>query len=310
MLLTEYAITPDVFDGDSYDSEEVCAARLETIREVMLNEAIVRDLRDRDWSALFKTTSRSWHRRAIELSKKLASQNRLKPFKSQLEIKPAVDSDWCDEALATHKVNALAGVVVTDKISANYKRNPLVARIDKLGSSAWWGGRSSSILINRTLESYQSALSLVLQHSNSIMFIDPHYDPTVSRYQDFIKLIMGAGKRKPSPLIEIHRVCYHGSGPDRKPCNLKDLENNFRNMLAGPLQSVGLNANIFIWDDFHDRYILSDLVGILLSNGFDTTTRKNSTVSWARLGRADRDKLQRKFDPASNQHTLQAKFTI
>ena len=32
-LLADYAITPDVFDVTSYSNDEVCEARLETIRE-------------------------------------------------------------------------------------------------------------------------------------------------------------------------------------------------------------------------------------------------------------------------------------
>ena len=44
-LLADYAITPDVFDVMSYPTEEVCEARLELIREPMLTEGLVRDLR-------------------------------------------------------------------------------------------------------------------------------------------------------------------------------------------------------------------------------------------------------------------------
>ncbi len=63
-------------------------------------------------------------------------------------------------------------------------------------------------------------------------------------------------------------------------------------------------------DDFHDRYPICDLVGISLPNGFDTTTNPTAVTRWTRLGRDDRDDVQRKFDPASAHHKLQQKFVI
>ena len=45
-LLADYAITPDVFDVMSYQNEGECEARLELIREPLLTEGLVRDIRD------------------------------------------------------------------------------------------------------------------------------------------------------------------------------------------------------------------------------------------------------------------------
>ena len=44
-LLADYALTPDIFDTDSYSNEDVCRAYLDLIREPMLTEGLVRDLR-------------------------------------------------------------------------------------------------------------------------------------------------------------------------------------------------------------------------------------------------------------------------
>ena len=85
---------------------------------------------------------------------------------------------------------------------------------------------------DRTFTDYLNALSLVLKHANSIMFIDPHIDPTQPKYNAFIELIKRAGNRNPLPLIEIHRVCYRGSGQHRKILDLQQLEDDFRNELT------------------------------------------------------------------------------
>lgn len=310
MLLAEYAITPDVFDITSYASEDLCAARLETIREAILNESIVRDLRDGAWSVLFKDNHRPWHRRARELVRKLATQNRLVPFSAQLQADPATDIQWCDEAIASHGVDPVSGIIVSAEIAHGFAGNPVVTSIDRLGGAPWWSGRSPSMRLTRCLVDYQHALSLVLRHANSIMFIDPHLDPSQGRYQDFVTLITGAGNRQASPLIEIHRVCYRGSGKNRQILDLNALEGTFHAALDGPLRQVGLTAEVFIWDDFHDRYVISDLVGISLPNGFDTTGAANARTTWTRMGRNDRDDVQREFDPASGAHALRRRFRM
>jgi hypothetical protein len=212
--------------------------------------------------------------------------------------------------LATHNIFPLNGIIVTDCISGLYKNHPLVAPIHKLPATSWWAGRSPSIRPHRTLADYKAALTLVLKHANSIMFIDPHLDPGRRQYRDFCSLLEEAGNRTPTPLIEIHRVCYQGSGINRTILSLQDIENTFKRTLSGALNKVGLNVEVFIWDDFHDRHLISNLVGVGLQNGFDTTTNPNTLTTWNRLGRSDRDDIQRDFDPASNRHFLKHRFTI
>ena len=67
---------------------------------------------------------------------------------------------------------------------------------------------------------------------------------------------------------------------------------------------------VFIWDDFHDRYLISDLVGILMANGLDTDNAPGVVTAWARLERDNRDDVQREFDPSAGRHKLQHRFTI
>ena len=312
-LLADYAITPDVFDVTSYSNDEVCAARLETIREAMLTEGIVRDLRNGQWRSLFESGDRAWHRRGTELVKKLATQGRLIQYGPELPNSPCDDQSWCAEALATHASRPLnGGVIVTETVKAGYANNPLVSRIDRLSSTPWWAARSSSVQLARTLTDYQKHLDPVLRCSNSIMFIDPHLDPMRKGYGQFGALLALSGGREPAPTIEIHRVCYESSGDKRWFPMEEDesyFECRFRDELASSLCTAGLRAEVFIWDDFHDRYLISNLIGILLPNGFDTGGRYPST-HWTRLGRPDRDNIQREFDPSSNRRKLYGRFSI
>ena len=311
-LLAEYAITPDVFDVASYTSEEVCGLCLEMIREPMLTEGLVRDLRNGEWRKLFASDTRAWHRRGKELIKKLTTQGRLIQFPPALPDSPPDDQGWCAEALETHNVREFTGgIIVTEPVKSTYLNEPLVARIDRLGNAQWWAARSPSVALTRTFADYEKHLDPVLRCSNSILFIDPYLDPAKPRYREIGALLaLAGGRRTQAPKIEIHRVCYEGSGQARQIIDNGDLERRFREELADPLRVAGLQAEIFIWDDFHDRYLISNLIGISLPNGFDTTQNPNAVTRWTRLGRGDRDDVQREFDVASRRHKLRCRFTI
>lgn len=309
-LLADYAITPDVFDLTSYSNEDACRAYIELIREPLLTEGLVRDLRKGEWRRLFNDDSRPWHQRGKELVKKLFTQQRLIEFGPALSNRPVEDQDWCVEALATHQLfRFTGGIISTEAVKNVYPDESLVARVDRLGSAQWWASRSPSVSPYRTTEDYKEHLDLVLRHSNSLLFIDPYLDPTKAQYREFYEFLIHAGNRIPSPLIELHRVCYEGSGPNRQILNIEDIEKNFRHGLESYLRSAGLEATVFVWDDFHDRYLISNLIGISLPYGFGTGAYPSRT-RWTRLGRSDRDDVQREFDKASQQHKLHKQFTI
>ncbi len=308
-LLSEYALTPDIFDSTSYSSDEVGSIQLQYLKEVLLNEGLVRDLRDGAWCSLFANNVRPWHRRGKELLKKLITQRRLRRFPAMLPSVPSTDRDWCQEALASHGRTPLMGIVTTRNVAVSF-RDPVIAPIDRLSSAPWWASRSSSVRLLRTINEYEENLYLILRCANSIMFVDPHLDPSRPRYQDFISLLNVMAGRIPAPLIELHRVCYYGSGPDRVLIEPLEWQQRFHDAWADTLRHVNLSVEVFIWDDFHDRYLISDLVGISVPNGFDTTSNPNSITTWTRLGRKERDDVQREFDPASNRHTLRHRFVV
>lgn len=310
-FLADYAITPDVFDVTSYSSEEVCRLHLREINAVMRSEGWIRDLRLGEWRDLFASDGRSWHPRVKELLRKLAPQGRLVGFQPALCVAPADDKDWCAEALATHTKLAFAGgIIVTGPVKKLYRSKALVEQIDRLDRAPWWGHNNPSVRLTRSLADYQRQLGPILRCANSLHFIDPHLDPTEDHYGEFGDLLVCAGKRRPAPLIEIHRVCYKGSGPGRTILKVDEFKRDFRRELSGALRSAGLQADVFIWDDFHDRYLISNLVGILLPNGFDTSHNPKDITTWARLGRQVRDDIQREFEEASGWHKLHGRFSI
>lgn len=123
-------------------------------------------------------------------------------------------------------------------------------------------------------------------------------------------MLLLARGRSIRPLIEIHRVMYVGSGRDRQLIESVEWEDRFRNSWRTDLAAAGLQVEVFIWDDHHDRYLITDLIGIEMGNGYDTTNNEGDITTWSRISRKDRDDIQREFDPASNRHALRHRFTV
>ena len=309
-LLCEYAVTPDVFDTSFYPHEEVGTARLEHLKDVFLEEALLRNLRDGEWLAVFRNHDRPWHRRGMELLKKMFKQNRLRLAAVALPVAPVSDVDWCLEALASHKIDPLSGIISTSQVANEVGADPILGRIDRLGSSACWTSRSPSVRLIRCRADYEVQLQLIMRTANSVLFIDPHLDPSQQRYYDVLPILLLAQGRCPLPLLEIHRVVYIGSGRNRQLIDLGEWENRFRNAWGKSLSAAGLQVEIFIWGDFHDRYLITDLIGVKMSNGYDTTTNPNDITTWSRIGRKDRDDIQREFDTACNRHGFKHRFTV
>lgn len=309
-LLCEYAVTHDVFDAASYSHEEVGTARFEYLKEVFLQEALLRNLRAGEWLSVFKNNERPWHRRGMELLKKMVKQNRLRLAEKALPTVPANDADWCREALASHGMSPMAGVISTAQVVADVGPDPILGRIDRLGSAPCWTSRGPSVRLTRCPADYEDQLRLIMTCANSVMLIDPHLDPSQRRYGDVLPLLLLAQGRRPAPLIEIHRVMYVGSGRSRQFIDAVEWEKRFRDAWSSGLSAGGLKAEIFIWDDHHDRYLITDLMGIEMGNGYDTTANPNDITTWSRIGRKDRDDIQREFDPACNRHTLRHRFSV
>jgi len=300
-LLAEYALTPDVFDTTSYSNEEVCGLHLQALKEVLLHEGLVRDLRRGEWVRTFEGSGRPWHHRGKELLKKLRTQHRTVCDDAMRSETPQTDADWCLEALGSHAARPLAGIIVTDTIAAPYVGNATVSSVSRLATASWWASRSPSLRLGRTLVEYEAALGSVLRHANSLIFIDPFIDPTDHhQYGDLMSLLAMLKPRSVKPLIEIHRAAWYGPGPDKRP-RVNEVVAALKPALENLAKTAGLSVDVFLWDDIHDRYLNTDLVGINLPYGFGTTKAPNAQTTWTRLGRDDRDSVQREFDPARRQ---------
>lgn len=203
----------------------------------------------------------------------------------------------------------LSGIVADEATAAACGGGHALAPVTKLNEQAWWMGGKNSAELKRSTEAYLEALGPTLSNSRFIMFIDPHLDPTRPSYNGFAELLRLRGPRNPSPKIEVHRVCYSGSGRERQVVTEPEWKLRFEQGIGSVANQTGLKVEVSIWDDFHDRYLISNLIGILMPNGFDTEGNP-SVTRWARLDREHRDNVEREFHTAAQMHSLRHRFEV
>ena len=310
-MLSELAISPAIFRASSYASNEVADLCLRTLKAPLLEDCVVRDLHEGDWFQQLMEQRDSLHPKAKELLKKLKSQERLVQHGSIGDVCPGSDEQWENEALASHDPNLSGMIFSEDSKQCRHRKNPLVACPERLSSAIFWQNRPCSLRIPRSIEAYGGILQPLIRHANCLAFIDPHLNPGEKRYKDFISLLThvnltGRGIR---PTIEIHRVAWLGKGADKTP-RLDDIKKIFHENWSGVLEQSRVGIDVFLWDDFHDRFVASDLLGMSWSNGFDTIADSKARVTVTRLSRSDRDDVQLEFASNSNRHQPMGQFRI
>ena len=296
-MIAEFALLPSIFESSEYASEELLLAYLAQIRHPFLETALVRNLRNGEWEEGLKNNVDRVHPKYREFLKKLIRRNRLRRAPSALPSIPSDPVEWGHEALESHKLDPLRGIIAKPTV-ADSLDSAVVTKFSSLAGCPWWlESCSPSRQLQRTTGVYLEHLRLFQQCANSLMFIDGNIDPSASNYSEFWQLLAACRRADGvQPLVEIHRKSYKGSGRNRQ---FPDWDEVFRTHLE-PRIPAGLRVDVYIWSDFHDRYLISDLGGISVPYGFDVDTSASPGVTtWAWLSSKDRDNVQREFDSTS-----------
>ncbi len=180
-------------------------------------------------------------------------------------------------------------------------RNKYGYRIElkDLFESGWDPSMQNSMRIRRHSSNYIPAIKNLLRASRSVSIIDPYFDPSHPDYSGAKQLIDECNQSNVCTEVNIHRVYHKGresirsNDPLFRPPDRAEWENLFRNELS--IYTSALKISVFIWPEFHDRYILTNLMGLSLPYGISTTTDPTEitgTTTWSRLSASDNERLQ------------------
>jgi len=311
-ILHEYAITPDVFDLSSYSSEEVAEARFDLWANVFSEEALIRNLRNGKWFEQFKKNDRKWHARGKTLLQNL--NKRMRVAAAELPKDPSTDLEWGYEAFASDKRNLLTGILTTKKMAYEFNKNKEIIRSLKLldieendvidalkliiigdhDSTKAWKNRKQADRLPRSISTYESELKPIMELANSVMFMDHGMDPSDPDYEGFIDILLMAKERIEKPLlIELHRLWTIGAGHKIVDDYKNFWEKKFNNIWGKILMDNDMQVKVYLWNDLHDRYIISDVFAYHIGNELKTHGR--DTMTWSRVPPDIRDTVMREM---------------
>jgi hypothetical protein len=309
---------PDVFEpavGCTGDAHDACIAQL---ADLLLNDGVVRDLRRGEWRQSVLSNIARCTPAGRQLFEALVNANRLREIEPT-PLRPATTpEEWLWEArrseeLGLHDRRLQAALAMPEL--AEQEADAFVVSIHRLHAAPWWKSRSCSLRLDRQTNDYVLHLRPVLRHSNSAMFIDPNIDPQKPSYSEFHQILTASIHTEGKPdLIEIHRSCKDSAGKtlqEQYPSR-NDWIDRFAD-LGRLLHASNLRGKVFIWEDFHDRYLISNLIGLSIPHGFDICTDRAKyplKTTWSRLSRKDADEIRSDFDAANRQRQRFEPFEI
>jgi hypothetical protein len=134
----------------------------------------------------------------------------------------------------------------------------------------------STVKVKRTAEMMVSVIKPVLDCSAEVILVDRNFNPFHERYRNFlIELLKYLKNRKHSP--EIKKIKYHVGWRDND--DLKTKERIFSKSLINGLPS-GMQVQFILRPshELHDRFILTDIGGIMYGHGLDEALGHNIDV--------------------------------
>jgi hypothetical protein len=306
-MLREFAFSPEVLlssaygvtaaDGVFHPAEDHGHLALNTLRKGLERGGVVRNLAGGEWLKTFENTKVGLHARSREVLSKIQKAGRIVPAAVVSVAQPSTESEWLSEAFASHQAEPfLSNFFGTDTFgqtvsAADYQQLP--KGVSKLPFCEPFSGGGCSLKVRRTVADYTKVLRPVFKHSRSLMFIDPYLDLEARNYRDFVDLLRAAVSLRPDTNVELHRQ-LRSAMPGEPFVPAAEWRRRLRRVIdADPLLKA-LKVEIFVWDEFHDRYLISNLMGISIPYGFDTSAKADET-RWTTLTPEDADDVRIEF---------------
>lgn len=305
-MLHEFAVSPDVFLSSSFGVRADLGAfvpdeahghlALTSLLKGIERFGVIRNLSGGKWWNALDGREDGLHPRSREVLKKLNSNGRVVDAPAQMARSPTAEKDWLAEAVASHgaepKITQFFG---TDDFcksvkAADYKNLPV--GISKIPYCLPFSGGGCSIKVKRNIHAYIEVLRPLIKYSRSLMFIDPYLDLAASNYKDFVTLLEAIASINPDAEVELHRQIKPAQGQSMLTASA--WKQRFAEVITSNSALKKLSINVFVWDEFHDRYLVSNLMGISVPYGFDTTGKDEAT-RWSMLSTEDANDVREEF---------------
>jgi hypothetical protein len=257
-MLFEYAVDPKIV-GSSWQNFRYLIEKFGFDRGRLISQF------PKTWFAEAYKASESM--KTIERKKfeeMLKQAKRAKVIRSGRPYDPTL-GDWLSNAVAQQE-NSPFHAIISNKNPHGHPQILIADDIDEshplMTSPHTWG-------VARVATSLAIAMRPLLTAATKVLFVDPFFDISRPQYQDTLKACLDIirSSRATEVICEIH-FCDHDKRP---PAEI--LEREVRKWVPNILPQ-DMSITLFSWreraggEDFHARYLLTDLGGMNIEAGF------------------------------------------
>lgn len=301
-MLIELGILPEVLAKEHSPEERVLLKELDRI---VRREGIVHDFGFGKWK-----DSLLERQDLPLLAKKLLEQwgleGRLWEAPSGGSKFPNTDSEWRREVQLYSSKICLTSIIAIEPFPFPKGGAQLTSLSDLI--EAPWRETSQSTRTYLKSSSYNKLLKPIVEKSFRLTIIDPYLNP-----DGYITELLPFCTKLDAP-IHVH-IPLISPGERRtvlpsEAFSWKEKRQHEFSRFDTQLKRKSLRAEIHLWDHFHDRFIITNLLGIHMGKGLSINDKVNEITTWSKLSKLDREAVEREFDSNSGQRTLKYKFTI
>lgn len=261
-MIKEFALEPDVlassFRDFTYFTEKFGVAQGRVISRF-----------PKDWKRLVYSAAQTRLAGTTELAR---IEVRLRELADDVLVsfgRPGGDASkqWLERAILEHTRQSFSAIIAT----SNAQRHGDVLTSNDLDETAPRFAAKSQAHINRTAAEIVGWVKPLIVNARKVKLIDPHFDPTASRFRRPLELLIGTMMpiAQAGTTIEIHRSDRLSSEDIKRRFN-----EAFRRMHIGSIRIL-----VFSHSDaaMHNRFILTDTGGASYQTGLDDNEDGGST---------------------------------
>lgn len=171
---------------------------------------------------------------------------------------------WVTNAVNQHSVKPFRAIITSGK-----NAEPYLLTADEVDETNPHWRILTSRSVMRTADAMAEVVRPLLEISSEIIFVDPYFDPEKRRFRRPLERFLDAISTGTTKRIEMHFRDH-----DNTPFFDDQFKQTCESKLAGILP-VGLELRLVRWREreggkrFHDRYILTNIGGLLFPTGLD-----------------------------------------
>jgi hypothetical protein len=165
------------------------------------------------------------------------------------------------------------------------------------------------VILKQDMGSMKGILNSILTFSNKVKIIDPYFSVSSERYMKSLELICEIMKEScdlnKTKKLEIHTslkaCCKYCSSSNS--VSMKNDFNDCPKKWKKEISKFKIDIEIFVWNvthesKWHDRFLITDIIGLNIGKGLDVDERTPST--WSIIKQEDRDLIEGAFNKNSS----------